>query len=76
MTDDERWMEDGQTNGWVMPAASWWKRILVVRRLRAMWFSIQVERHNRMWRSIGSIPTGYDSWVIYGIATGKERPHD
>lgn len=74
MTDLEYWEQDGIANGWTMPAAAWWKRLPVIRRFRAIAANWKVQRHNRFWRSLGRIPTGYDSWVVYGIAMGKERP--
>jgi hypothetical protein len=74
MTDLERWERDGKDYGWIMPQAPAWKRLWGIRHIRAVAASIAVDRHNAMWRGMGSIPSGYDSWVVYGIATGKERP--
>jgi hypothetical protein len=68
---DEEWVRAQKVNHWELPApANWPWRLPVVRHFRALWLSIRVERHERFWRSIGSIPTGYDQWVIYGIARG------
>jgi hypothetical protein len=57
VTDLELWQEDAATYGWIMPTAPWYARLPIIRHFRA----------------IGRIPTGYDEWVIYGIATGRER---
>jgi hypothetical protein len=73
MSDMEYWIEDKQRNGWEMPVAPWWKRLPVIRHIRASYFRVKVARHNAFYLSIGKIPTGYDSWVIYGIAKGMER---
>jgi len=77
MTDDEQWEKDSRDFGWEMPRAAWWKRLPVIRRFRAAFAAAHVNQHNAFWTSLGSIPSGYDRWVVYGIATGKERPsHD
>lgn len=73
MTDLERWIEDGERHGWVMPSAPWWKRLPIIRQVRAAWARHKVDQHNAFWMAMGSIPTGYDSWVIFGIWHGKER---
>lgn len=70
------WEKDGADFGWVMPTAAFWKRLPLVRHVRAIYYAIQVDRHNRFWRAMGAIPTGYDAWVIHGIFTGKERCDD
>lgn len=71
---DKRWIKDGEKNGWVMPKAVWWKRLPIIRRIRASFLFLRVSRHNGMWaRATGAIPSGYDSWVLYGIAMGQER---
>lgn len=73
MSDDDLWHEDARRHGWVMPAAAWWQRLPIIRHVRAAWHSRQVKAWESMWRSVGLVPRGYDRWVIYGIATGKER---
>lgn len=67
------WREDAEANKWVMPAAPFWKRLPIVRHLRAISHSIGVSRHNALVRSIGMIPSGYDRWVLFGIWHGMER---
>ena len=74
MADVELWLEDKCSNGWEMPTASWWKRLPVIRHIRATYHRRGVARHNAFWLSVGAIPSGYDAWVIYGIAKGLERP--
>ena len=76
MNDLELWMKDKREFGWEMPSAPRWKRLPIIRHIRASYHGRQVARHNAFWRSLGKIPTGYDSWVIYGIAKGLERPHE
>lgn len=70
------WQEDAERNGWVMPTAVWWKRLPVIRHFRAAYLRWRVERFASQWASCG-IGLGhvaqYDAWVLYGIATGKER---
>jgi hypothetical protein len=73
MTDLERWERDGRDFGWEMPTAPAWKRLWGIRHIRALLISIQVDRHNRMWSGLGAIRSGFDEWVIFGIATGKEK---
>ena len=74
--DDKRWHEDKYKNGWVMPCAPKWKRLPIIRTIRAYWHNYQSCKIARQFGSLG-IGLGwqnpYDSWVIYGIATGKER---
>jgi len=73
MSDMDLWLEDKQANGWEMPAASWWRRLPVIRHMRAAYHRVRLERHNAFYLSVGMIPSGYDNWVIYGIAKGMER---
>jgi hypothetical protein len=80
MTDQnsERiWREIADKNGWIMPAAVWWKRLPIIRNFRAAYHGYQAEKYASAWGSLG-VGLGrvgpYDNWVIYGIATGKERP--
>lgn len=70
------WREQQIENGWVMPSAPWWKRLPIIRRFRAAWAEYQAERWAAAWGGAGVGIGGvnpYDRWVIYGIATGKER---
>ena len=62
--------------GWEMPAAVWWKRLPIIRHIRAIYAAIQVDRHNRFYRRIGLASTGYDEWVCAGIWRGKEARND
>lgn len=66
------WKADGDRFGYEMPAAPWWKRLPVIRHIRALIAAYRVENHNRFYRALGMIPTGYDSWVVFGIAQGFE----
>ncbi len=73
MTDAELWEKDRQQFGWEMPETAWWKRLPGIRHIRCAYHKSKVDRHNHFWSSLGSIPTGYDSWVLFGMAMGKER---
>jgi hypothetical protein len=73
MTDFELWKSDGIERGWVMPSAPWWKKLPVVRHVRAIRHRLGVRRWNALVASVGMIPSGYDEWVVYGIARGMER---
>ena len=72
MSEIERWDLMGRENRWHMPRAAWWKRLPLIRHFRAKLLEWKVEQHNRMWRSMGSIPNGFDNWVVFGIWHGKE----
>lgn len=67
------WLRQQKKYGWQMPTAPWWKRLPVVRHIRAIWIMWQIER----WYAYGpgsiGIRTGYDDWVAYGIWRGMER---
>jgi len=76
MTDFEKWQEDGIAYGWIMPKSNWLMRLPIIRLIRASYLATQVRRHNKFYRSLGSIPSGYDHWVIWGIVHGKDRSPD
>ena len=68
------WLRQSEENGWMMPRAAWWKRIPIIRHVRAIVSAIAVSRHNTLWQAAGMIPTGYDEWILHGIWHGMERP--
>lgn len=72
MTDDDRWYQHAKDNGWQMPVAPWWKRLLIIRHARALYHKWQIEK----WYAVGpgsiGLRTGYDDWIIYGIWAGRE----
>ena len=71
MTDEERWQKDGETFDWTLPPkAAWPLRLPIVRFVRAFVLLLRVDKHERRWRSIGALPSGYDRWVLFGIAKG------
>ena len=72
LDDMARWKRDAEDFGWIMPAAPCWKRVPVIRHIRAIWGGWQVARHEAFYRALGGIPTGYDRWVLFGIWHGKE----
>ena len=65
------WRETGDRCGWEMPTAARWKRLPVVRHVRAIRAAFAVERHYRAFP--WGIRTGYDEWVLWGMAHGLER---
>lgn len=68
-----KWELSGAEHGWVMPSAPRWKRLPIIRHIRAVRAKWQIER----WYSHGpgsfGIRTGYDEWVVFGMLIGKER---
>lgn len=74
MNDLEKWHQDGERCGWIMPRAPLWKRLPVIRQVRSALAQYQIE----CWYTYGpgsmGVRTGYDNWVAYGIWHGKERP--
>lgn len=74
MTEIERWHKYAKDFEWTMPAAPAWKRLPIIRHVRAAWAKIQIER----WYGSGpgsiGLRSGYDDWVAFGIYHGFERP--
>ena len=74
---DTLWYKEKSENGWVMPAATWWKRLPVICRIRGVFALSKVEKHANEWASMGiglGQPRQFDKWVCYGIAMGREQP--
>lgn len=71
-TDVERWWFDGGKNGWEMPSAPRWKRLPIIRHVRAIFGAIMVERWYHSGPGLIGIRTGYDEWVLFGIWHGLE----
>lgn len=72
MGDSERrWNEDKDRNGWAAPppARRVW-RLPLVRHIRCLFKTRQVNAHNKLWSSTGSVITGYDHWVLYAVWRG------
>jgi hypothetical protein len=69
----DRWKKDARDFGWVMPSAPWWKRLPAVRHVRAFRYALRVREWRRVVTIMGMVPSGYDDWVVYGIAKGMER---
>ena len=69
--DDKRWAADRDKLGWTLPApAAWWLRLPVIRKFRAVFIMIGMERHYAVWGAVGMARSGYDEWVLYAIARG------
>jgi hypothetical protein len=68
----DMWKKDGEDFGWIMPSAPWWKKLPVVRHVRAIIYRVEVRQWNAAMRSVGMVRSGYDEWVLYGIACGME----
>ncbi len=67
------WRRDGELNGWTMPTAPWWKRLPIIRHLRAVRAAVEVET----WYVYGpgrfGVRMGLDEWIVYGIWKGQEK---
>lgn len=67
----EQWLEDGAKNGWEpMRPATRWKRLPVIRHMRAFYLKVQIERHYVVWNAMGAMRSGYDDWALVGIWRG------
>lgn len=73
MSRHQDWLAQGERCGWRMHGAPWWKRLPIIRHIRALWHSWRAYHWHRYGPGSIGIPTGYDNWVIYGIWYGKER---
>lgn len=73
MTDMERWEKKRIEFEWVMPSASAWKRLPVIRHIRTWWGMYQVYRWYSSGPGVIGLRTGYDNWVLFGMWHGKER---
>lgn len=70
-SDWDRWRQDGERNHWELPRKALWPlRIPVVRHIRALWATLMIERHYRIYASLGLLRTGYDEWVVFAILKG------
>lgn len=74
MSDHTRWMSDAHKFGWRMPKRRWFRSWPIVRHVWVVLMAIRVERHNAAWRRMGSIPTGFDEWFLYGVWNGLRGP--
>lgn len=73
MSELTTWAHYGREFEWSMPFAPWWKRLPIIRHLRAIKARIAIE----FWYSRGpgviGLRSGYDDWVVFGIWHGLER---
>lgn len=44
----------------VYPAAPLWKRLPVIRHIRAIWLTRQINQHYALWAMMGSLPVNSD----------------
>lgn len=72
---DKIWREDAIKNGWYMPPVSRWKRLPIIRHIRAAYLGSKAEEYRDMTGAlglgIGGVPQ-YDQWMIHGIRRGFE----
>ena len=69
--NEKKWLKAKDENKWLLPSpAPLFYRLPIIRRIRGAWLAYQVERHNRLWRSMGFFPMGYDEWVVYAVHRG------
>ena len=73
MPEHSEWLKDMNANRWLMPYAPWWKRLPIIRHVRAIVLKLKVERHYTSGLGIFGLRSGYDDWVLYGIWHGLER---
>ena len=64
------WVAAMNDNKWVMPYAPWWKRLPIIRHIRAFDMQIKLERDYAHGIGLLGLRTGYDEWVIHGIWYG------
>ena len=74
MSDHSAWLQDMYENSWVMPFAPWWKRLPMIRHVRAVALKFKVEEHYTVCMGGLGLRTGYDDWVLYGIWHGLTQP--
>ncbi len=68
---DRGWRLAGVNNHWELPVPkSWYLRLPIIRVFRAVVLMYKIDRHNRFYRRLGQVPTGYDEWVLYAIQRG------
>lgn len=67
MTEDERVFVAS------IPKAIWWKRLPLIRHIRAVWAKWQVDAHYEAWAMMGLLPvnSGFDYAVIEAIWRGE-----
>ena len=72
MTDYEKWLKDGEDNGWKLPTeVQKWKCLPIIRHIRFIRHAIQLDEYHRFCHSMGMLPSGYDNWYLYAIRIGK-----
>lgn len=70
----KHWKDIARLNGWGMPYVSKWKRLPIIRHIRALFYSANLSIFENYWREThGYEEGGYDDWVIYGMWRGWER---
>lgn len=66
-SDYDRWRHDGLSNSWAMPPVSRWRRLPIIRHLRAVYGAWRAEQFYEPFSRMGMLNTGYDRWVVSGI---------
>lgn len=65
------WLKDQKENGWILPPpAASWKRLVIIRHIRAAILRWKVERHYAYGPGLIGLRSGYDDWVLYAIQRG------
>ena len=57
---DDLLFREAEINGWTVPASPRWKRLPVIRHLRAIAYGFRVESEGRACRRF---PTGHQIWM-------------
>lgn len=73
MEKHKDWFMDKDANRWEMPCAPTWKRLPIIRHLRAIVLKFKVEKHYSSGIGAFGLRSGYDDWVLYGVWHGLER---
>ncbi len=69
--NDKKWRILQEEEGWELPEkAPWPLRLPGVRHIRFIYHAAKVERHYKLYGSLGLFSTGYDDWVLYAIRRG------
>jgi hypothetical protein len=62
----EEWEDVRKQRGFVMPKAAWYKRLWVIRHVRAVWKLYAYLKNDKR-------ASPYTSWLCHGIWLGKEE---
>lgn len=67
------WKEAGRRNDWYMPTAPLWKRLPIIRHIRAAWHWERLAGGDAVHHAIGKVVSDRKAWVLWGMRRGFER---